>query len=141
MKEYTMSKDDLDVLLGCNPEDETAPKTWGEMSDAEKGELLPCIVGIKPDLGASSREPSIRESLIHYYRQAFDKDRAEELAKDYLKALTTEPKRETVEMVWGYTTGGREGYAHPVNREATHKITFETVDGVPVLDSIKMEEV
>jgi len=50
------------------------------------------------------------------------------------------PVRETVEMQWSYEKGGKEGFAHPVNYGATHRITFKTVDGNPDCNSIKMEE-
>lgn len=59
----------------------------------------------------------------------------------YRFRIKPEPVRETVTMQWSYENGGQDGYAHPYNKNATHRITFTTTDGKPDLDSIKMEEV
>lgn len=40
--------------------------------------------------GAFGTEPSIRKILVKYYRQAFDDVHSENLADEYIKAITSE---------------------------------------------------
>lgn len=105
-------------------------KTWGEMSDAEKGELLLAWQ---------------RGGQLQYW----DADNGEwestdvhpfEFEADAYRIKPVEHKRETVTLYGGekpYKTWSSSTWGITY----THRITFETVDGVPVLDSIKMEEV
>lgn len=98
-----------------------APKTWGEMTDAEKGALL-----------LAHREGKAIEFYSPTFRKWMDPVDAGPSWFDVQPyRIKPEPVRETVTK---YYQAGDSVFD-------THRITFTTTDGKPDLDSIKMEEV
>ena len=108
--------------------DEHTPKTWGEMTDAEKGALLL----------AHHEEKEIERS---HNRGAMWKCRANNLWHDnHCYRIKPEPKRETVTLYSGSDLGWK-WMGSRTGALDTHRITFDTLDGEPVLDSIRMEKI
>lgn len=100
------------------------PKTWGEMSDAEKGALL-----------LAQHEGKEIEYM------GFDRWWPKpiwEWSSEKTYRIKPEPKRETVTLYGDFEDGGHVSLS-PYGAEQ-YRITFDTLDGKPVLDSIKMEE-
>ncbi len=103
------------------------PKTWGEMTDAEKGELL-----------LSHHEGKVIE-WFHPNNPEWDVCPDDRCLWDngFAYRIKPEPKRETVTLWWEPScVAGRLYYD-----DATHRITFDTLNGEPVLDSIRMEKI
>ena len=101
------------------------PKTWGEMTNAEKGgialgfvqgETVQCWQdGDTPEYWADITDPNWND--------------------DCKFRIKPEPVRETVTGWWN----GHNFHNKPNYGDRTHRITFTTTDGKPDLDSIKME--
>jgi len=107
-------------------------RTWAELTPAEKGALLLAhhqgeVIEWSYNLPWKTQNDTntgiIVWSNLCYYR------------------IKPQPKIEAVTMFWAYEKGGKDGYAHPKNNSATHRITFQTIDGKPDCASVKMEEV
>jgi hypothetical protein len=102
------------------------PKTWGEMTDAEKGALL-----------LAHHEGK----LIEAYTSDGWRKVSNNIGFSGMKyRVRPEPKRDTVEMTCGisprgFWCAGSEKSEH----FDTHRITFDTIDGDPDCDSIRME--
>lgn len=107
-------------------------RTWGEMTDAEKGALL---------LAAHEGK------VIEYYSETYanegwtEAERPSFSINQVAYRVRPEPVRETVTITgfsdsdgdWIFAPGASEDYD-------THRITFDTLDGEPVTDSIRMEK-
>lgn len=104
------------------------PKTWGEMTDAEKGALLLDW----NDNHARNVQQWNGSEWIGMATGRFGRVTAYRIKR--------EPKRETEIYEWNTAYGfyGTDGDDDP---KTTHRITFDTIDGEPDLDSIKMERV
>jgi hypothetical protein len=102
-------------------------KTWGEMTPEEKGALL-----------LAHHEGKTIEFFSVDARKWYEGTPRWSYWVSY--RVKPEPKAETIECQWSYEKGGKDGYTHPKNSEATHKIVFDVVDGVPDCESIKMEK-
>jgi hypothetical protein len=106
-----------------------APKTWGEMTDAEKGALL-----------LAHHEGKV----IEWNHRPGDTDFSRSTARGYTPVwaenhayrVRPEPKRETVTM----TGALQNGFAGIKMASDTHRITLDVIDGRPDVGSIKMEE-
>jgi hypothetical protein len=134
-KVISRAREDEGVLsTNERSEDETAPKTWGEMSDAEKGELLLDEYNgevIEVLVSVGGKKSWRRKKFDEFYSHLAYRRRPEP---------PVEPKRETVTWMLHYIEGALPYFSNEMD-SPTHKITFETLDGVPVLGSEKMEEV
>jgi hypothetical protein len=118
--------DDYDIVAEWSDDtDGESPKLWRDMTDAEKGALLLAhyegkVIDVwHADTGSFGRplNPALPFRAWHAYR------------------VRPEPKRETVTLWWeGGCIGSREYYD-----DATHRITFDRIDGEPDCDSVKME--
>jgi hypothetical protein len=98
-----------------------SPKTWGEMSDDEKG-------------------ASATMEAIEYIDEVFDSNLAQRV-RDEL-GIKPEPKRETVVMYGGTENNGKSwGFYTTGANDQRWDITFDTIDGEPDISSIKMERV
>lgn len=111
------------------------PKTWGDMTDAEKGALLlaahegKVIEWHAPDIDHTGRTASMSwvecQSIGRY--------------SDYTYRIKPEPKRETVTITgWCDEDVGWLWGKGPDDQD-THRITFDTIDCDPDCDSIKMD--
>lgn len=106
--------------------EETEMKTWGEMTDAEKGALLLAHhegkeIEYYGEVGDSWRlvnNPGWYDDTPYRVKQ--------------VKSITE------VYMYFQYNTGP---YFSLSKADQTHKITFNTIDGEPDCSSIKMEKV
>lgn len=101
-----------------------APKTWGEMTDAEKGALL-----------LANQEGKVIEclSVVNWHECSevvWDRDCA--------YRIKPEPVCEVVTLE-GANYGKEWGFDEHKDNKATHRITFETIDGRPDCSTIKME--
>jgi hypothetical protein len=101
-------------------------KTWGEMSDAEKGALLLGIYQGKEH--QFSKDGEKWNELTPFY----------EFQDDYYYRVRSESKRETI-VLYGpspnnsFTGGG-------LCDDDTHRITFDLIDGEPDCDSVQMKK-
>jgi hypothetical protein len=101
------------------------PKLLRDMTDAEIGALVRAHHEGKVIERRNTRGEWIEEKCPKWFA-----DRA--------YRVRPEPKRETVTVhwgSWGFTLG------HGPSSRATHRITFDLVDGEPDPNSIKMEEI
>lgn len=103
------------------------PKTWGEMTPEEKGALL-----------LAQHEGKVIECWQWYDGPWV----AGEWGFDDRSAyrIKPEPKRATVTLRTAAFFGWVAEPAHFRRVRDTHRITFDTVDGEPVCDSIRMEK-
>lgn len=112
------------------------PKTWGEMTDAEKGALL-----------LAHHEGKVIEYHNFYgkWKTCFSGACVPFRDSGTAYRVRPEPKRETVTMFgadfgkgktirWAYSMSGHIG-------PDTHRITFQTIDGEPDCNSIRMERI
>lgn len=104
------------------------PKLWRDMTDEEKGALL-----LSAHEGKVIQAWSDKLGWVDWTRPAW--------AGSCAYRVRPEPKRETVTMEWAYEKGGKDGYAHPKNNSATHRITFDMIDGEPDPASIRMDAI
>ena len=103
------------------------PKTWGEMTDAEKGALL-----------LAAHEGKVIEWDHHNNFSTWEPCDEDCLWDDeFYYRVRPEPVRETVTLT-GYPARGY--FHHDLGSQDTHRITFTTENGKPVCDSIRMEE-
>ena len=126
-QEWSASKKPWWRIISRAPRDDT-PKLWRDMSAEEKGALL---------LAAHEGK------VIEQHQGPFGwQERVDMPMWQGHSAYRAKPDdvRETVEMQWAYEKGGKDGYAHPVNKSATHRITFDTINGEPDPASIRMEK-
>jgi hypothetical protein len=100
------------------------PKTWGEMTAEEKGALL-----------LADHEGKVIENSL--YGESPWIASHPHWADEYAYRVKPEPKVETVDSYWCPKWGMR--LRNPI-WDTTHKITFNTIDGKPGVNSIKMEE-
>jgi len=102
------------------------PKIWGEMTDEERGALL-----------LAEHEGKVIEKSPNQYNPIWADKGSSSFVYWCAYRVKPEPVRETVTLhygVWGYASAeGHEG--------ATHRITFDLIDGKPDCASIKMEEI
>lgn len=106
----------IDDVFSSTSDDK--PKTWGEMTDAEKGALLL----------AAHEGKEIECSVNSFHWGTVNPDWASAL---YYR-VKPEPVRETVTInSWEVATDVLKG----------HRITFDTIDGVPDCASVEMEEI
>jgi len=101
------------------------PKTWGEMTDAEKGALL-----LAHHEGKVIQMVDCNGNWIDYIMFG--------AVTDYAYRIKPEPKHETVVLKFGGPYGVH-GVAH--DHVKPHRITFDLIDGEPDLISVKMERV
>lgn len=104
-----------------------APKTWGEMTDAEKGALL-----------LAAHEGKVIQVLC------WDHDGEGWNAKptaiwnpDRTYRVRPEPKRKTVTL---YTSKPGEEYGNERKPDDTHAITYDLIDGKPDWSTLKGED-
>ncbi|MCI5040048.1 MAG: hypothetical protein MRY81_10225 [Donghicola eburneus] len=113
-------------VFNCKSAD---PKTWGEMTDAEKGALL---------LAKHHYGKVIQRLFYTNTKLGWWKDTRFENPRDgSVYRVKPEPKRET-KSIWVTATGAASSL--PVTN-AVAMITFDTIDGVPDCRSVRMEEV
>lgn len=106
------------------------PKTWGEMTDAEQRDIsFAAMSGMVIELFA---ECAGYNKWVRW--NAHGKTPLCEVRQKI--RIKPEPKRETVTGWWN----GRNFHNKGNYGDRTHRITFDTIDGTPDLDSIKMEE-
>lgn len=105
------------------------PKTWGEMSDAEKGALLLAHHEGR-EIETHTRGLIIRDDWIVVDHPSW--------TPTALYRIKLEPKRETV-TVYGHYNGGF--FLRQNTQGDTHRITFDTIDGEPDCASVKMERI
>ena len=105
------------------------PKTWGEMTDAEKGALL--LAWQTGGVIEFWNEEELWWEITDCHPQEFEAD---------AYRIRIEPVRETLSQAYGVYGGvpfwGRCTFAHC---QPTHRITFDTIDGKPDCNSIRME--
>lgn len=103
------------------------PKTWGEMTDAEKGALL-----------LAAHEGKVIEA---YYDGVWFPVPCTGIKRQAYR-IKPEPKRETVTLYGAEVSEKHRNWSF-IGRgdDATHRITFDTIDGEPDVCSIKMEEI
>lgn len=102
------------------------PKTWSEMSDAEKGALLLAEHEGK-DIECFQKTLNDWVALLY---PIFNPEIA--------YRVKPEPKRETVQL-YGPVYSNDQCVFGSSCREYTHRITFDLIDGEPVRESIRME--
>jgi len=106
-----------------------APTLWRDMTDAEKGALL-----------LAAHEGKVVEVWVVDHHASWWGEKAVSYWRDHLAyRVRPEPKLETVTLhgscKWNWSfVDGKNGIP-------THRITFDTLDGEPVCDSIRMEPV
>lgn len=105
-------------------------KTWGEMTDADKGAMLL----YEYEHGNKSIQYSIPDDGYDF--SWGEKTVHEAYRDDWSYRIKPEPKRETV------TIGSSDvSWGHLIDALRDHRITFDTIDGEPDVCSIKMEEI
>ena len=104
------------------------PKTWGQMTPEEKGALL------------LSRHEG---KTIQFYNAGnwVTIDFAFNWYVDQAYRVKPEPKHETVRIYGQAYPNVRWNFGSSSGKEDTHIITFDTLDGEPVCDSIRMEKI
>lgn len=110
------------------PEQDDKPKTWGEMTDGEKGALL--LAQLE---GAEIQILRYDNTDAEYWQGV----KLVTPSDNMRYRVKPEPKVETVTLYFGPI-----GYASQVSSDdTTHHITFDVQDGKPVCSSIRMKEV
>lgn len=101
------------------------PKTWGEMTDDEKGALL-----------LAKHEGKV----IEYLRNLNWIETDIVFSEWYAYRIKPEPKRETVSVS---VCGSEIGFDQLGQRVSnpTHRITFDLIDGEPDCSSVRMEKI
>lgn len=106
------------------------PKTWGEMTPEEKGALL------------LAHHEQMQLELYSTLDKVWQAVRSPSWSGHSAYRVKPEPKRKTVRL-FGYGTFAnvlREDYwTEDEPGVAKYAITFDTLDGKPVLNSIRME--
>ncbi len=95
-----------------------APKTWGDMTDAEKGALM-----------LAAHEGKVIECLEGDISQSFwITDSPPEWISSYAYRVRPEPKRETVTLYGNVKSNLWTASRSDIDR---HRITFDMIDGEP----------
>lgn len=107
------------------------PKPWGELKDAEKGALLLADFNGEDIEFWYNEEPGWQDCIG---------GQSPGKTESFAYRRKPEPKRETVTHTWNYAYGfhGDDG---PDDPKTTHRITFDTIDGVPDCSTVRMEEI
>ena len=107
--------------------EETEMKTWGEMTDAEKGALL-----------LAHHEGKV----IEWYGDYKDWDTCNlPVWEPNLHYRVKESVVKSTKVMYMYYEAGYVPFVSTSMSDPTHKITFDTIDGEPDCSSIKMEKV
>ena len=108
--------------------EETEMKTWGEMTDAEKGALLLAHhEGKEIECFSESLGNWITLFILVWY-------------EDSIYRVKKVPIK-NMEVMYMYFEDGLDPSIDVYMSDPTHKITFDTIDGEPDCSSIKMEKV
>lgn len=102
------------------------PKTWGEMTDAEKGALLLAWQRGKAMQYWNCDDEEWQDTDIHPHE--FDAD---------AYRIKPTPERKTITLGWEESLGVGNGFTDG----DTYRITFDTIDGKPDCTTVKMEAV
>ena len=102
------------------------PKTWSEMTDAEKGALL---LAEHEGKDIECFQKTLNDWVAVNYPM---------FNPDIAYRVKSEPKREAVRLYGGVYYNNRWVWGD-AQKSDTHCITFDTVNGKPVCDSIRME--
>lgn len=102
------------------------PKTWGEMTDEEKGALLLAEHRGKV-VEVQGTDPDIWVQCL-----------TEDVQDDWIVRVRPEPKRDTV-TIYGAPSKHIQWCLDQCGID-THRITFDVIDGKPDCASIRMEE-
>jgi len=128
------------------------PKTWGEMTDEER-DAVPQSVLDDPtnplQIPWRDMTPDVKGALLlaHHEGKVIESKYYDGWAHIILvlwldteayRVRPPEPKRETV-AIEGYVTSN-DDYVSSGTTGATHRITFDVIDGKPDCASIRMEE-
>lgn len=105
------------------------PKTWGEMTDEEKGALLL----------AEHEGKDIQALALDHDGSSWVRKHLKSQWFDHV-AYRVKPERE-VETVTLYSFRPDEEFGNEYRDTDTHRITFDLIDGKPDCASIKMEEI
>ena len=104
------------------------PKPFGELSDAEQSALLL----------ADHRREAIEAWIFH------NSTWSEVISPSWYAGtayrIKPQPVVREVKVALGMVSNVWQSWEDPASMGATHRITFDTLDGEPVLDSIKMEK-
>lgn len=118
----------MDIVAEWEEPMGTEMKTWGKMTDAEKGALLLAHhEGKEIECFSESLGNWITLSILVWY-------------EDSIYRVKKVPIK-NMEVVYMYFEDGCNQYIDVYMSDPTHKITFDTIDGVPDCSSIKMEKV
>lgn len=111
---------------------EATPKTWGEMTDAEKGALLLAE--------HECNEVEVMISSIDHTGAVIDSEwvglMGQRIKDDWVVRIKPDQERKTVTLYGYVDRGSFDVGTGPLD---THRITFTTTGGVPDTDSVKME--
>lgn len=108
-----------------------SPKTWGELNDAEKGAIA---LGFIQGKGIQCWQDG---DTPEYWADITDPNWSD----DCKFRIKPHPKRETVALHGGTENGKTWGFYTSGANDQRWTITFDTLDGTPDLDSVKMERV
>ena len=111
------------IISRANTADET-PKTWGEMSDAEKGTLL-----------LAKHEGKVIEYGYSGPYFLHEKPNDGKWVEIYLYRIKPEPVVETVVM---YASDKMKGFGLCRGDKSVHKLTFKKIDGEIDYTTVKM---
>lgn len=117
------SEQDYTLISLADDAQPDTPKKWGDMTDAEKGALL-----------LASHEGKVIECIFD--GRDFWIDCAPQWRSDCAYRVKPEPVRETVTL-----NGRGKKWRHTIVADATHRVTFDTIDGEPDCSTIKMERI
>jgi len=106
------------------PDEDDTPKTWGEMTDAEKGALL---------LAHYESPGSVEFLNVDHWVTLKGLGWLDE----YAYRIKPEPKRETVTLYAGGSFGWNPWRSGSLDK---YCIIYETEGGKPILNSIRMED-
>lgn len=127
-----ISRANYPLVIEEEPEEKTYP-TWAEMTPEEKGALLLAHHEGKEIEWATTDEWSLCDFEVFLWGDEFKyRIKPEPKVEEVILAGL---QSKTVEGLWEFDT-----MTAPDTWEATHKITFNLVDGEPDCDSIQMEE-
>lgn len=113
------------------------PKTWGEMTDAEKGALLLDDWSDRP----LQRLTEIQDEKGNSLCREWDLCDIRDALPSWVIRIKPEPVVETVTIGIANASCGKWYQPGSPGSPATHRITFTTKDGKPDLDSVKMERI